>query len=67
MHVSEVDRELGGERARRQLREGKPLLVVGIGNPLPRIDEIPVHIAGKRYRTAKSQGAQPQEVHHQLP
>jgi hypothetical protein len=62
---AQVDRELRGERPRRELGEREPLLVVAFRDPAPALDEVALHVAGERDRPAESGGPQVEEVAHE--
>ena len=62
----EIDRQLRRERTRRQLCERKAFLVILLGDPATTLDEVSLHVAGKRDRTAEAESAQSQEVGHEL-
>ncbi len=67
MNVAEIDRELGGKRARHQLRQRHALLVVTFGNPATPLDEVAVHVADQRDRSTEAPGAEREHVAHELP
>src|SRR5262245_59818469 len=67
MNEAEVDAELRGERARHQLRERQAFLVVRLRDPLPVLDQVPVHVAHKRHRPAEPDGAELRHVADHLP
>src|SRR2546425_2691166 len=64
-YPSEVDRELGGERAGGELRKGEPLLVLLRADPAALLHEVLLHVPGERDRPAEPQGTEPQEVEQQ--
>src|SRR6185503_8217545 len=64
-HPPEIDRELCGERARRELRERKTLDVVVLADPALALDEVALHVASEGDRSAEPQRAEPQEVPHE--
>ena len=66
-HPAEVDRELRGERARRELREREALDVVLLRDPAPSLDEVALHVPGERDRPAEAERPQAQEVHQERP
>ena len=59
---TEVDRELRGERPGRQLREREAAFVFVEREPATIVDEVALHRAGERDRTAEARGAEVQEV-----
>src|SRR5207249_1181512 len=65
-HPSEVDRELRRERPRRELREGEPLDVVLPRDPAALVDEVALHVADERDRSAEPECAEAEEVAEQL-
>jgi hypothetical protein len=62
MDISEIDAQLCRQRSGRQLRERKPFFIIGIGYPFAFLNQIPVHIADQRNRTAETDSAQAQHV-----
>src|SRR5256884_84075 len=64
-HPPEVDRELGRERARGELRKGKALLVLLRADPAALLHEVLLHVPGERDRPAEAQGTEPQEIEQQ--
>src|SRR5947208_13992185 len=64
---SEVDRELRGERPRRELRKGQSFTVILLGNPLALLNEIAMHVTDQRDRAAETESAQAQRVQDELP
>src|SRR5439155_10298979 len=65
-HPSEVDRELRRERPRRELREGEPLDVVLPRDPAALVDEVALHVADERDRSAEAECAEAEEIAEQL-
>src|SRR5207253_10499868 len=63
---SEVDRELRRERPRCELREGEPLDVVLPRDPAALVDEVALHVADERDRSAEPECAEADEVAEQL-
>src|SRR5213079_1388919 len=63
---AEVDRELGRERARGELRKGEALLVLLRADPALLLHEVLLHVPGERDRPAEPQGTEPQEVEQDL-
>src|SRR5881398_1484595 len=64
---SRVDRELGRERARGELRKGEALLVLLRVDPAALVHQVLLHVSGERNRPAEPQGAKPQEVEEKRP
>src|SRR5207249_11929672 len=62
---AEPHRELSSERAGHRLREREPLSVLVVVEPAPLLDQIAVHVADQRDRTAEPVGAELQEVAHE--
>ena len=62
-----VDRELGGERARCQLRQSQTLLIFLEADPAPLVNQVALHGAGQGDRPTEAERAQPHEVGEQLP
>src|SRR5262249_28090235 len=62
----QVDGELRGERSRRELCEGQPLLVVFRRDPAAPFDEVTLHVTNERDGPAEAHRAQTKEVEEQL-
>src|SRR5574340_641135 len=58
--------QLGGKGSRHHLGEGEPLRILLFRYPPPRY-QVTLHVAGKGDGAAKAQGAEAEEVTHQLP
>ena len=67
MDETEVEAELRGERARRELSESEADLVVLFRDPFAGLDEVAPHVADERDGTAESDRAELEEVRRQLP
>jgi hypothetical protein len=59
---AEPHRELGGERAGHRLREREALPVLIVVEPASLLDQVAVHVADKRDRSAEAVGPEAQEV-----
>src|SRR5207245_5895243 len=62
VNEAEADRELGRERARRELREGQGLEVLLPAEPPAPLDQIPLHVAHERDGPAEAEASQIGEV-----
>jgi hypothetical protein len=67
VHVAKVDRELGRQGSGHQLGQCHAFLVFALGDPVPLLDQVTVHVADQRHRPAETPGAQRQHVAHELP
>lgn len=62
LEPAQVDRQLGSERARSELRQGEALEVFLLREPASSLDEVTLHVAHERDRPAESEGAQLEKV-----
>src|SRR5262249_49762536 len=61
-HPAEIDRELRGERTRRELRQRQALEVVLLLDPAAPLDEVALHVARERDWPAEAEGPEREEV-----
>ena len=62
MHISQVNAELGGQRAGSELGKCEPFAVFFFGDPLPLLYEVAVHVADQGDGTTKAEGAEFEKV-----
>ena len=65
-HVAQINRQLRGQWAGRQLCQGESLDIIFTAHPSPFVDEVLLHVSGERNRAAESHRSQPQEVADEL-
>jgi len=61
-HVSEINRQLCGQRTGRKLRQRQSIEVLLLCYPTTPFDQVPLHVRRQRDRPAKSDGAKAQEI-----
>src|SRR5574340_1596067 len=66
VHIAQVDGQLRRQRAGCELGQRQPFAIIGLGDPAPGLDQIPMHVAGQRNGPAETESAEPEHVQHEL-
>lgn len=59
MDITQVNGQLRGQWAGRDLRQGQAFAVVGLANPLPLGHQVAVQVANQGHRPAEPDAAEP--------
>ena len=67
MHVTQIDGELRREWTRHELGKRQTFLEIRFRDPLAVFDQIALHVAHERNRSAESDGAELGEIPNEIP